>query len=151
MTTPFDGGPEAVINHFGRAYPDLALPHPKFIPAASDHRLGSAIGGSLVPRISPQSWHYLEPFWCSALTAFLADSAPSLTAAAGAEEPPATEPALVPQSAAAQITACLRLAGAPQSFSAVFAAVLCANAGALAEMRVLVPDAAPPSRTSSAP
>ena len=52
LTTPFDGGPEAVINHFGRAYPDLALPHPKFLPEASDHRLGSVIGGSLVPRIS---------------------------------------------------------------------------------------------------
>ena len=56
LATPFDGGPEAVINHFGRAYPDLALPHPKYLPEASDHRLGSAIGGSLVPRISPQSW-----------------------------------------------------------------------------------------------
>ena len=61
LTTPFDGGPEAVINHFGRAYPDLALPHPKFIPAASDHRLGSVIGGSLMPRISPQSWQFVEP------------------------------------------------------------------------------------------
>ena len=131
LTTPFDGGPEAVINHFGRTYPDLVLPHPKHPPEASDHRLGSVIGGSLVPRISPQSWQYVEPSWRAALTAFLADNAPPLTAAAGAEEPPATEPALVPQSAAAQITACLGLPGA-RSFSAVFAAVGRADVDTLA-------------------
>ena len=39
LTTPFDGGPEAVINHFGRTYPDLVLPHHKHTPEASDHSL----------------------------------------------------------------------------------------------------------------
>jgi len=91
LATPVGSGPEAVIHHVERAY--LVRPHALYLSSTDpEHPIGTAIGGSLVPPISPSAWPYV---------AYLADGASPLPAAAGAEEP-----ALAPQ-----ITACFALSG----------------------------------------
>ena len=96
-----------------------------------EHPFGTAIGGSLVPPISRSSWFYVEPVYRENLTAYLGVSPLPGVVGAG-------EPALAPR-----VIACLALRGAPSYFG-VFAAVNSAPMDALAELRALVPGAAPP-------
>jgi len=99
-----------------------------------EHPFGTAIGGSLVPPISPSSWPYVEPVFREVFTAYLGTSplgAPPLPDVAGAEE----------TALATQITARLELRSAPPSYSDVFAAANNAPVHALAEVRALVPGA----------
>jgi len=122
---------KAVARSLGKAYPSLVRPH-ALHPSSVDpeHPFGTAIGGSLVPPISPSSWSYVKPVFCKIFTAYLGTSplgAPPLPDVAGAEEP----------ALATQITARLELRGAHPSYSDIFAAVKNAPVDTLAEVRAL--------------
>ena len=59
---PINSGMEASARSLGRAYPSLVRPHALHSPSVNpEHPFGTAIGGSLVPPISPSSWSYVEP------------------------------------------------------------------------------------------
>ena len=99
LANPVGSGPEAAIRHVGRAFPDLVRSHALYSPADPEHPIWNAIGGSLVPPISPSTWPSFEGVYRDIFAAYLASGASPLLAAAGAEEP-----ALAPQ-----IIACLAL------------------------------------------
>ena len=46
LATPVDSGPEAVIRHVGRAFPDLVGPHALYSSTDPEHPIVTAIGGS---------------------------------------------------------------------------------------------------------
>ena len=62
--TPINSGMEAVARSLDKAYPSLVRPHALHLSSVDpEHPVGTAIGGSLVPPISPSSWLYVNQYF----------------------------------------------------------------------------------------
>ena len=145
QNAPINSGTGAVARFLGKFYPGLVRPHALHQSSVGqEHPFGTAIGGSLVPPISPSSWPYVEPVFREVFTAYLGTSplgAPPLPDVAGAEEP-----ALAPQ-----ITAASRYAVPPQATLTSSPLSTTRPSTPWPKSAPWSPAPSPPSPTSSAP